>query len=100
MNLRILKIIVSQPRCEEIITKVFNDAIKLGAFPKSWQQACVVLILKKDDLSDLNSWRPITLINTDCKVVDFTRITNSRVMTVANRLDSCKAYTLEIKGWC
>lgn len=80
----ILNIIASQPICQNIITKVYNDAIKLGVFPKSWQQACVVLLPKKGDLSDLSNWRPITLINTDCKV--FTRMMNSRVMTVAGRL--------------
>jgi len=80
----ILNVIASQPACKAIITKVYNDAIKLGIFPKSWQQACVVLLPKKGDLSDLSNWRPITLINTDCKV--FTRIMNSRVTSVASRL--------------
>ncbi|KAK4510448.1 uncharacterized protein ATC70_011427 [Mucor velutinosus] len=80
----ILHVIASQPICQRIITQVYNDAIKLGIFPKSWQQACVVLLPKKGDLSDLSNWRPITLINTDCKV--FTRIMNSRITTVASRL--------------
>ena len=80
----ILKIIVSQPSCGEIVVQVYNDAIKSGIFPRSWQQACVTLLPKKGDLSDLSNWRPITLINTDCKV--FTRLMNGRMMEVASKI--------------
>lgn len=71
-------------RCKEIVEKVYNNALKHGIIPKSWQQACIILLPKKGDLSDLSNWRPISLINTDCKM--FTRLLNSRFMGVASQL--------------
>lgn len=80
----ILYLLVSHPSCRDIILQVFNDAIHLGRFPKSWQTSCIILLPKKGDLSDLANYRPITLISADCKV--FTRIMNARVVQVANKL--------------
>lgn len=80
----ILNIVMNHPRCKEIVEMVYNDALKHGIIPKSWQQACIILLPKKGDLSDLSNWRPISLINTDCKV--FTRILNSRLMGIASQL--------------
>ncbi|CAO0798869.1 unnamed protein product [Mucor circinelloides] len=82
----ILYLLVSHPSCRDIVTQVFNDALQLAKFPKSWQESCIILLHKKGDRSDLANYRPITLIAADCKV--FTRIMNSRVIPVANKLIS------------
>ncbi|KAK4513077.1 uncharacterized protein ATC70_011523 [Mucor velutinosus] len=80
----ILHLLVINPSCEAIILQVFNDALSLGKFPKSWQESCIVLLPKKGDMTDLGNYRPITLIASDCKV--FTRLLNSRVIEVASDL--------------
>ncbi|KAK4514843.1 uncharacterized protein ATC70_002448 [Mucor velutinosus] len=80
----ILYLIISHPSCRDIVHQVFNDAIQHAKFPKSWQESCIILLFKKGDRSDLANYRPITLIAADCKV--FTRIMNSRVIPVANKL--------------
>ncbi|KAG1534445.1 hypothetical protein G6F51_012093 [Rhizopus arrhizus] len=46
----------------------------------------MTLLSKKDDLTSLKNWRPISLINTDAKV--FTRLLNARLMPHLNRLIS------------
>ncbi|KAK4521913.1 uncharacterized protein ATC70_004451 [Mucor velutinosus] len=80
----ILYLLVSHPSCRDIIHQVFNDAVRSAKFPKSWQASCIIILHKKGDKSDLANYRPITLIAADCKV--FTRIMNSRVVQVANRI--------------
>jgi hypothetical protein len=80
----ILHLIIPHPDCRALVTQVYNDTINLAIFPKSWQETCIILIPKKGDLADLTNWRPISLINTDCKV--FTRLLNARVIKVASSL--------------
>ncbi|KAK4522081.1 Mediator of RNA polymerase II transcription subunit 20 (Mediator complex subunit 20) [Mucor velutinosus] len=80
----IFYLLVSHPSCRDIIHQVFNDAVLLAKFPKAWQASCIIILHKKGDKSDLANYRPITLIAADCKV--FTRIMNSRVVQVANRI--------------
>lgn len=80
----ILHLVIAHPRCRSIATAVYNEAIQFARFPQSWQQACIALIPKKGDLTDLANWRPISLINTDCKV--FTRMLNSRLVPLASKL--------------
>jgi hypothetical protein len=80
----ILRLILAHPDCKDLVLRVYNDALNLGVFPPSWQETCIVLLPKKGDLWNLANWRPISLINTDCKV--FTRILNSRVMGAANKV--------------
>ncbi|KAK4518015.1 uncharacterized protein ATC70_001365 [Mucor velutinosus] len=80
----ILRLILAHPDCKDLVLAVYNDALNLGVFPPSWQETCIVLLPKKGDLWNLANWRPISLINTDCKV--FTRILNSRVIGAANKV--------------
>ncbi|CEP09380.1 hypothetical protein, partial, partial [Parasitella parasitica] len=79
----ILRLLLAHPACQELALAVYNDALKLGVFPPSWQETCIVLLPKKGDLWNLANWRPISLINTDCKV--FTRLLNARVIGAANK---------------
>ncbi|KAK4520677.1 uncharacterized protein ATC70_006555 [Mucor velutinosus] len=80
----ILHLAMAHPACKELVLAVYNDAHNLGVFPPSWQETCIVLLPRKGDLWNLANWRPISLINTDCKV--FTRILNSRVIGAANKV--------------
>ncbi|KAG2192764.1 hypothetical protein INT46_002424, partial [Mucor plumbeus] len=80
----ILRLLLAHPECQELALSVYNDALNLGIFPPSWQETCIVLLPKKGDLWNLANWRPISLINTDCKV--FTMILNSRVIGAASKV--------------
>lgn len=80
----ILHLVIAHPRCREIVVAVYNEALLFARFPSSWQQACIALLPKKGDLTDLANWRPISLINTDCKV--FTRLLNARIVPLASKL--------------
>ena len=73
----ILSLLFHMAPIGEIATSVYNAALHEGIFPDSWHDTCVTLLPKKGDLTSLSNWRPISLINTDAKVL--TRI-------IANRL--------------
>lgn len=80
----IIRILITHPNTSNLAKTVYQEALQLGTFPQSWQQAVVVLLPKKGDLTDLSNWRPITLLNADCKI--FTRILNNRVKEVSSLL--------------
>lgn len=63
------------------LTDLFNDILNLTKpIPESWKESLIILIPKKEKEKHLvQNWRPIALINSDCKI--FMKI-------VANRLNS------------
>lgn len=76
---QLIKLILSHEKTFKIGVSIYNQALQEARFPSSWQETCLVLLPKKGDLSLLQNWRPISLINTDAKI--FTRILNARLMT-------------------
>ncbi|KAG1442024.1 hypothetical protein G6F46_013174 [Rhizopus delemar] len=77
-------LIFQHPKYNELLLRVYNDALSGRLFPKSWLETCICLLPKKGDLRLLTNWRPITLINCDAKI--FTRLLNSRLVLVASQL--------------
>jgi hypothetical protein len=62
-----------------ILTKLFNNILEEGHIPNSWSTSLITLIPKKDDdLTKVNNWRPISLVNTDAKIF---------IKILANRLN-------------
>lgn len=59
---------------------VFTDFQRLGRLPDSFRVGIVKLIYKKDDKTDLKNWRPITLLNADCKL--FSKLLANRMSVV------------------
>ena len=59
---------------------VFKDLERLDQLPDSFRLGIVTLIHKGDDETDLKNWRPITLLNLDCKL--FSKLLASRLSTV------------------
>uniref|UniRef100_A0A3P9I561 Reverse transcriptase domain-containing protein n=1 Tax=Oryzias latipes TaxID=8090 RepID=A0A3P9I561_ORYLA len=52
------------------LTKVLQEAYDFGTLPESFNQAIISLIPKGDkDLTDPANYRPISLINVDCKIL-------------------------------
>ena len=56
---------------------VFMDLERLDKLPDSFREGIVTLIGKKGDKTDMTNWRPITLLNLDCKL--FSKILASRM---------------------
>ena len=59
---------------------VFKDLERLDRLPDSFRLGIVTLLHKKDDKTDLRNWRPITLLNFDCKL--FSKLLASRMSMV------------------
>lgn len=52
------------------LTKVLQEAFECGSLPDSFNEAIITLLPKKDkDLTDPANYRPISLINVDCKIL-------------------------------
>lgn len=74
----IYNLLFSHDRTADLALDMFNDALEKGIFPASWQETCVILLPKSQNLASLTQWRPISLIAVDAKI--FTRLMNSRLM--------------------
>lgn len=63
------------------LTEVFHEAFEYGVLPESFNEAVISLIPKGDkDLTDPANYRPISLINVDCKILS--KILATRLETV------------------
>lgn len=60
-----------------LLTAALNDIHKLGLLPDSFRQGEITYIYKKKDPNDIRNYRPITLLNTDYKIL--TRILVKRI---------------------
>jgi hypothetical protein len=50
---------------------------------KEWEEGLIIKILKKDDLSNCNNWKGITLLSTPSKIL--TRIILNRIQTTVKQ---------------
>ncbi|KAG8180538.1 hypothetical protein JTE90_018158 [Oedothorax gibbosus] len=53
----------ADPDCR-IIARIFNFCLYSRRIPSAWKKSKSILIHKKDDIDDLQNWRPISLCNT------------------------------------
>ncbi|KAG1928992.1 hypothetical protein F2P79_023214 [Pimephales promelas] len=51
------------------LVEVYNESLSSGMLPESMRTGHVSLLYKKGDKEDLANWRPITLLNTDYKIL-------------------------------
>ena len=51
------------------LTQVFNYAFDHGHLPLTQRRGVISLLFKKGDRTQLQKWRPITLLNTDYKIL-------------------------------
>ena len=54
---------------KEELRMLLNDVIDGGDIPLQWKESRVVLVYKVGDMSELNNYRPIAIINVICKCV-------------------------------
>lgn len=68
-----------------ILKTVFDESFLLGKLPGTFNEALISLIVKKDkDPTDPGSFRPISLINVDCKIL--TKVLAMRLESVLPHL--------------
>ena len=67
----------------QILTKLFNMVKSRGQVPRAWNRGRVVLIHKKGSLSDLNNYRPLTVLSCMCST--YSKLMNSRLTEVVER---------------
>ena len=51
------------------LTQVYNYAFDHGHLPLTQRRGVISLLFKKGDCTQLQNWRPITLLNTDYKIL-------------------------------
>ena len=49
--------------------ELFNNIFLKGKMPKSMREAIIKLLYKKNDHKNIKNWRPISLLNTDYKIL-------------------------------
>jgi hypothetical protein len=78
-----------------LLLQVVNSSLQDEQLPTSMLNGIITLIPKKGDLTQLANWRPITLLNTDYKLI--ARCLAKRLTTVLPKLtatDPTEAFTL------
>ncbi|GFS27500.1 RNA-directed DNA polymerase (Reverse transcriptase) domain containing protein [Elysia marginata] len=61
----------------DYLTKCFNEILKTGKIPTSWEEAKIIVIYKKGDAGDKKSYRPISLLSHSYKL--FIRLLQTRM---------------------
>ena len=52
------------------ISKIFNCSLTTGVFPDYWKSAKVTPLFKQENSSDMNNYRPISVISAVAKVFE------------------------------
>lgn len=78
----------------DIMLATFNNCLRHGIFPLTWKSAILAVVPKpgKTNLNDLKSYRPISLIKTLGKTLDFMMSSRIRWFLEANKLISNYQY--------
>ena len=82
------------PLIGNVLVRVFNQSFETGILPPSQRLAVMTLIHKKDDKNDISNYRPISLTNTDYRIL--AHILANRLQRVMDKIVS-KDQTAYIK---
>ena len=74
---------VAAPVLAESLCKIFNKSVETGTFPSEWKSAKVFPVHKKDDKSNPNNYRPISVLPAVGKV--FERIIYNQLYSYLSR---------------
>ena len=81
--------------CIPILIRMFNLFLNGKEIPKVMKSTKIILLYKKNDSTNLDNWRPISLTNCDIKI--FTKILANRLNIIAQKSISRFQYGF-IKG--
>ena len=85
------------PFLGNLLVDVFNQSYELGKLPDSQRKSVMSLIFKRGDEDDISNYRPISLTNTDYRILAFTLA--ERMQKVLGGIIS-NDQTAYIKGKC
>lgn len=66
-----------------LLTQLFNLVKTRGRVPRSWKRGRVVLIHKKDSVSDIYNYRPLTVL--PCLCATYSKVLNARLTAVVEK---------------
>ncbi len=69
-----------------VLSVIFNEIIEKETIPIQWKISEIILLYKKGDKSNINNYRPISLISNLCKV--FTKIIKNRIYPQLDSMQS------------
>ena len=61
---------LSRKTISGVLAEIFNNSITMSSFPAQWKQAVAIPIFKKGDVTDVNNYRPISLLPVLSKVFE------------------------------
>jgi exonuclease III len=67
-----------------LLLRVIKTSLEEGHLPTSMYKGIIILVPKRGDLTNIRNWRPITLLNTDYKLL--TRCVAKRITNVLPKL--------------
>ena len=76
--------------------ELFNNIFLKGKMPKSMREAIVKLLYKKNDHKNIKNWRPISLLNTDYKILS--KIIVNRLIPIFENYISPQQSTEQVKN--
>ena len=85
------------PLLGNLLVDVFNESYELGKLPNSQRKSVMSLIFKRGDEDDISNYRPISITNTDYRILAFTLA--ERMQKVLGGIIS-NDQTAYIKGRC
>lgn len=77
----------------QFLKEIFNRCLEEGRIPEKWESATVILLFKKGNKSDLNNYRPISLLSQLYKLL--TKIITNRLTKKAGLLPTSRTGRLQ-----
>ena len=76
---------IAAPYITKSLTAIFNRSISTGIFPRDWKVAKVTPIHKDGDKSDMDNYRPISVISIIAKIME--KLVHSQLYSYLERFD-------------
>ena len=76
---------IAAPYITKSLTAIFNRSISTGIFPCDWKVAKVTPIHKDGDKSDMDNYRPISVISIIAKIME--KLVHSQLYSYLERFD-------------